>query len=114
MLRTQYPSHCATTATKIPHGFSLAMETGESSSTSGADGPGLESDDEQDSQRRASTCSTEPLLADEDLQSPQLPGFLSRLSLEERRALETKLKRKIDARLMPALIVMYILNYIDR
>lgn len=44
----------------------------------------------------------------------QPPAFLANMSKEERLALETKLKRKIDLRLMPAIIVMYILNYIDR
>lgn len=44
----------------------------------------------------------------------QPPEFLLNMSMEERLELETKLKRKIDLRLMPAIIVMYILNYIDR
>ena len=42
------------------------------------------------------------------------PEFLRNMSLEEREHLETKLKRKIDLRLMPGIILMYILNYIDR
>lgn len=44
----------------------------------------------------------------------QPPEFLLHMSMEERLELETKLKRKIDLRLMPAIILMYILNYIDR
>lgn len=44
----------------------------------------------------------------------QPPEFLLNMSMEERLDLETKLKRKIDLRLMPAIILMYILNYIDR
>ena len=44
----------------------------------------------------------------------QPPEFLLNMSMEERLELETKLKRKIDLRLMPAIILMYILNYIDR
>lgn len=44
----------------------------------------------------------------------QPPQFLLNMSMEERLELETKLKRKIDLRLMPAIILMYILNYIDR
>jgi hypothetical protein len=44
----------------------------------------------------------------------QLPDILQGYTKEERDALELKLKRKIDLRLMPAIIVMYILNYIDR
>lgn len=70
--------------------------------------------DDQTSRGRSSTSSTDPLLADEERSSPQLPDFLLQRSSEERRDLETKLKRKIDMRLMPALIIMYILNYIDR
>lgn len=44
----------------------------------------------------------------------QPPEFLLNMSMAERLELETKLKRKIDLRLMPAIILMYILNYIDR
>lgn len=44
----------------------------------------------------------------------QAPEFIRNLSPEERERLEKRLKRKIDARLLPAVIVMYILNYIDR
>lgn len=43
-----------------------------------------------------------------------LPEILQQYTKEERDHLELKLKRKIDARLMPAIIIMYILNYIDR
>jgi hypothetical protein len=43
-----------------------------------------------------------------------LPEILQKYTKEERDELETKLKRKIDFRLMPAIIIMYILNYIDR
>ena len=42
------------------------------------------------------------------------PAWIAALSVEERHDLEKKLKRKIDARLLPAVIIMYILNYIDR
>lgn len=44
----------------------------------------------------------------------QPPEFLLHMTMEERLELEAKLKRKIDLRLMPAIILMYILNYIDR
>lgn len=43
-----------------------------------------------------------------------LPPLLRDLSLEEIANLEKKLKRKIDWRMMPPLIVMYIMNYLDR
>lgn len=42
------------------------------------------------------------------------PEWLRNITMEERLELERKLKRKIDLRLLPAVIVMYILNYIDR
>lgn len=42
------------------------------------------------------------------------PEILRHLTVEERAVLEKKLRRKIDFRLLPMIIVMYILNYIDR
>jgi hypothetical protein len=39
---------------------------------------------------------------------------ISSMSTEERRAKERKLVRKIDLHLLPAIIIMYLLNYIDR
>lgn len=44
----------------------------------------------------------------------QPPEFLLNILIKERLKLKTKLKRKIDLRLMPAIILIYILNYIDR
>lgn len=44
----------------------------------------------------------------------QAPDFIRNLTPEEREHLEKKLKRKIDIRLLPAIIIMYIMNYIDR
>ncbi|KAL1835788.1 hypothetical protein VTJ49DRAFT_6052 [Mycothermus thermophilus] len=44
----------------------------------------------------------------------QPPELISKLTAEEREQLEKKLKRKIDLRLLPAVIIMYIMNYIDR
>lgn len=43
-----------------------------------------------------------------------LPPLLRDLGPEEIANLEKKLKRKIDWRMMPPLIVMYIMNYLDR
>ncbi|KAI2623781.1 major facilitator superfamily domain-containing protein [Xylaria nigripes] len=40
--------------------------------------------------------------------------IIARLTPEERRQLEKRLVRKIDFRLLPMIIIMYILNYIDR
>lgn len=42
------------------------------------------------------------------------PPYVSSLSSEERRRAERELVRKIDMRLIPPIVVMYILNYIDR
>lgn len=42
------------------------------------------------------------------------PPYVRSLSTDERAEAERALVRKIDLRLMPALIVMYLLNYIDR
>ena len=38
------------------------------------------------------------------------PASVARLSPEERMAAEVKLKRKIDLRLLPILVIMYILS----
>lgn len=43
-----------------------------------------------------------------------LPPLLRDLGPEEIAILEKRLKRKIDWRMMPPLIVMYIMNYLDR
>jgi len=40
--------------------------------------------------------------------------YIRSLSPEQREELEKQLKRKIDWRLLPAVIIMYIMNYIDR
>lgn len=42
------------------------------------------------------------------------PPYVSSLSPEERRRAEQALVRRIDMRLIPPIVVMYILNYIDR
>ncbi|KAE8355945.1 MFS general substrate transporter [Aspergillus coremiiformis] len=44
----------------------------------------------------------------------EAPPYVASLSLEEREAAEKALVRKIDLRLLPMLIIMYILNYLDR
>lgn len=43
-----------------------------------------------------------------------MPLFLVGLSAEEREAVEKKLVRKVDIRLLIMMVVMYILNYLDR
>lgn len=44
----------------------------------------------------------------------QPPEIIARLTPEERIALEKRLVKRIDWRLLPMIIIMYILNYIDR
>jgi hypothetical protein len=44
----------------------------------------------------------------------QPPELVRRMSPEERIAKEAHLKRKIDLRLLPMIILMYIMNYLDR
>lgn len=44
----------------------------------------------------------------------RMPTFLLAMTEEEREVMEKKLVRKIDARLLIMLVVMYILNYLDR
>jgi MFS family permease len=44
----------------------------------------------------------------------QPPELIRDLSPEERAGLEKKLIRKIDTRLLPMIILMYIMNYLDR
>ncbi|OJD30853.1 pantothenate transporter liz1 [Diplodia corticola] len=44
----------------------------------------------------------------------EAPPLVRDLTPEQRTEMEAKLRRKIDLRLMPMIIIMYILNYIDR
>lgn len=44
----------------------------------------------------------------------EVPELLRDISPDELQSLERKLVRKIDIRLLPMLILMYILNYLDR
>jgi len=44
----------------------------------------------------------------------QPPELVRNMSPEKRAAAEARLKRKIDLRLLPMIILMYILNYLDR
>ncbi|KAL4970272.1 putative MFS transporter [Aspergillus stella-maris] len=44
----------------------------------------------------------------------EAPAYVAAPSPEEREAAEQALIRKIDARLLPIIIIMYILNYLDR
>ncbi|KAI0012341.1 major facilitator superfamily domain-containing protein [Xylariaceae sp. FL0662B] len=62
---------------------------------------------------------TAPIPSVADLGQAQLrglrpPGIIARLTPEQRLELEARLRKKIDWRLLPMIIIMYILNYIDR
>jgi len=48
------------------------------------------------------------------VEATPLPETLQGLSKDEIRLLEKKLVRRIDLRLLPMLVIMYILNYLDR
>lgn len=50
----------------------------------------------------------------EHAHGPEVPELLRDLTPEERAAMEKKLVRKIDLRLLPMLVLMYIMNYLDR
>lgn len=43
-----------------------------------------------------------------------LPPLLHGLSVEEREKLNIRVRRKIDLRLLPMMLLMYIMNYLDR
>lgn len=42
------------------------------------------------------------------------PPILVAMSAEQRATLEAHLVRKVDLRLLPMIVIMYIMNYIDR
>lgn len=42
------------------------------------------------------------------------PPLVAAMSQEQRAAAEAKLRKKIDTRLLPMIILMYIMNYLDR
>jgi hypothetical protein len=53
--------------------------------------------------------------AHEGIQSLRpLPPILQGKSPEELKALEKRLLRKVDMRLLPTMILIYIMNYLDR
>lgn len=51
---------------------------------------------------------------DATLLTREMPELLRDKSPEELQAMEKKLVRKIDIRLLPMLILIYIMNYLDR
>ncbi|KAI8629922.1 major facilitator superfamily domain-containing protein [Xylariaceae sp. FL1651] len=53
-------------------------------------------------------------LAQAEARGLQPPEIIARLTPDQRIELEKRLVRKVDLRLLPMIIIMYILNYIDR
>jgi len=47
-------------------------------------------------------------------QALQPPEYVRQMSPEERKKAETALRKKIDLRLMPMIVIMYIMNSLDR
>lgn len=85
-----------------------------SSAVIGGGGGGCSGDSTDDLINDRATSLTSSPATSEPRRGLQVPAFMLHMSVEERRELEARLKRKIDLRLMPAIIIMYILNYIDR
>jgi len=44
----------------------------------------------------------------------EAPEFIRNMTPEQRLDVETRLRRKVDLRLMPMIVIMYIMNYLDR
>lgn len=42
------------------------------------------------------------------------PPLVAAMSQEQRMVAEAKMRRKVDTRLLPMIILMYIMNYLDR
>ncbi|TVY46611.1 MFS transporter [Lachnellula occidentalis] len=55
-----------------------------------------------------------PKVADVSRPAFEPPEFVRNMTPEQRISIEGKLKRKIDMRLMPMIVLMYIMNYLDR
>ena len=53
-------------------------------------------------------------IADRPNARKDAPAYVAGLTPEEREQAEKALVRKIDIRLLPMIIIMYILNYLDR
>ena len=48
------------------------------------------------------------------VKSLEPPEIIRNMTPEQRHELEVRVKRKIDFRILPMIVLMYILNYIDR
>ncbi|KAI9641853.1 hypothetical protein NHQ30_009720 [Ciborinia camelliae] len=72
----------------------------------------LQLDHIEDGNKESSTASAAGIKPGHRVLQP--PEWIAALSPEDRLDLEFKLKRKIDLRLFPVVILMYIMNYLDR
>ncbi|KAF7164284.1 hypothetical protein CNMCM5623_008924 [Aspergillus felis] len=74
------------------------------------------SHDPEDGIDKSYVDNVEVVVANADKPNPrkEAPAYVAGLSPEERRKAERALVRKIDIRLLPMLVIMYILNYLDR
>ncbi|KAI1860662.1 uncharacterized protein JN550_011387 [Neoarthrinium moseri] len=55
-----------------------------------------------------------PIIQEARRRGLQPPAIIANLTPEQRQELELRLRKKIDLRLLPMIIIMYIMNYIDR
>ncbi|KAF7128534.1 hypothetical protein CNMCM5793_003322 [Aspergillus hiratsukae] len=72
--------------------------------------------DPEDGIDKSHIDNVEVAVANADRPNPrkEAPAYVAGLDPEERRKAERALVRKIDIRLLPMLVIMYILNYLDR
>lgn len=63
---------------------------------------------------KSSPDTSRPILEQARARGLQPPEIIANLTLEQRQELEARLTRKVDLRLMPTIVIMYIMNYIDR
>ncbi|CCH41706.1 putative membrane protein [Wickerhamomyces ciferrii] len=66
------------------------------------------------SQTESITKPDVPIISEELQHNLEIPDSLKHLSEEEFKALEIKTRRKIDFRILPMVVFIYILNYLDR
>lgn len=72
--------------------------------------------DPEDGIDKSHVDNVEVAVANADRPNPrkEAPAYVAGLNPEERRKAERALVRKIDIRLLPMIVIMYILNYLDR
>lgn len=46
--------------------------------------------------------------------SSRVPAYVRNLTLEDRTRIENSLRRKVDTRLLPMVVLIYIMNFLDR